>query len=72
MWDDYTPPPSVPRQQESAFSHPDFKEPLLTFFTVPNDYSYFDPACGFLQYICWPTIAPSSLHYYRAKYTGSN
>ncbi|WP_104980197.1 glucose/sorbosone family PQQ-dependent dehydrogenase [Sorangium cellulosum] len=65
VWDDYTPPPSVPRQLESAFSQP-FKEPLLTFFTVPNDYDFFDPACGFLQYICWPTIAPSSLHYYRA------
>ncbi|MGK3966576.1 glucose/sorbosone family PQQ-dependent dehydrogenase [Sorangium sp. So ce118] len=66
VWNDYVPPPSVPRQQESAFSHPDFKEPLLTFYTVPNDYDFFDPACGFLQYICWPTIAPSSLHYYPA------
>lgn len=64
VWDDYVPPPSVPRQLESAFSHPYFKEPLLTFFTVDNDYNFFDPACGFLQYICWPTIAPSSLHYY--------
>ncbi|WP_437724785.1 glucose/sorbosone family PQQ-dependent dehydrogenase [Sorangium sp. So ce861] len=71
LWNDYTPPPSVPRQQESAFSHPDFEEPLLTFYTVPSDYSFFDPACGFLQYICWPTIAPSSLHYYPAEHGSS-
>ena len=65
-WSDWSPPASVPRQLESAFSHPDFKEPLLTFYTVPNDYVFFDWACGFNQYICWPTIAPSSLHYYPA------
>ncbi len=65
-WSDFAPPESVPRQLESAFSHPDFKEPLLTFYTVPNDYVFFDWACGFSQYICWPTIAPSSLHYYPA------
>ncbi|WP_437730072.1 glucose/sorbosone family PQQ-dependent dehydrogenase [Sorangium sp. So ce1335] len=70
-WNDYVPPASVPRQQESAFSHPDFQEPLLTFYTVPSNYNFFDPACGFLQYICWPTIAPSSLHYYPAAYGSS-
>lgn len=63
-WDDYVPPPSVPRQPESAFNHPDFTEPMLTFYTVENDHNFRDPACWFLEYICWPTIAPSSLHYY--------
>ncbi|MGK4008695.1 glucose/sorbosone family PQQ-dependent dehydrogenase [Sorangium sp. So ce1036] len=67
-WDDHVPPASVPRQPESAFSHPDFTEPLLTFYTVENDYNFRDTACGFLEYICWPTIAPSSLHYYPAGY----
>ncbi|WP_437945075.1 glucose/sorbosone family PQQ-dependent dehydrogenase [Sorangium sp. So ce296] len=69
-WNDYEAPPSVPQQEESAFSHPDFKEPLLTFFTVEDDYQFFDPACGFLQYMCWPTIAPSSLHYYPTGWHG--
>ncbi|WP_437819460.1 glucose/sorbosone family PQQ-dependent dehydrogenase [Sorangium sp. So ce1078] len=64
VWDDYMAPASVPRQQESAWSHPDFNAPLLTFYTVENNYNFYDPSCGSLQYICWPTIAPSSLHFY--------
>ncbi|WP_237244296.1 MULTISPECIES: glucose/sorbosone family PQQ-dependent dehydrogenase [Sorangium] len=66
-WNDYTPPSSVPRQQESAWSHPDFTPPLVTFYTVPNGYNFKDPACGGNDYICWPTIAPSSLHTYAAE-----
>ncbi|AUX45191.1 quinoprotein glucose dehydrogenase [Sorangium cellulosum] len=66
-WNDYTPPSSVPRQQESAWSHPDFAEPILTLYTVPNDHNFRDPACGSSAYICWPTIAPSSLHHYAAE-----
>ncbi|XXX80147.1 glucose/sorbosone family PQQ-dependent dehydrogenase [Sorangium sp. So ce134] len=65
-WNDYTPPASVPRQQETAWSHPDFTAPLLTLYTVENGYDFTDPACGSAQYICWPTIAPSSLHHYAA------
>ncbi|XXY23021.1 glucose/sorbosone family PQQ-dependent dehydrogenase [Sorangium sp. So ce216] len=65
-WTDHTPPSSVPRQQESAWGHPDFAEPLLTFYTVGNDHNFRDPACGGNDYICWPTIAPSSLHHYAA------
>ncbi|WP_438027262.1 glucose/sorbosone family PQQ-dependent dehydrogenase [Sorangium sp. So ce233] len=67
FWNDYMAPPSVPQQEESAFTQP-FKEPMLTLYTVPDDYNFFDPACGFLQYICWPTVAPSSLHYYPAGF----
>ncbi|XWL09361.1 glucose/sorbosone family PQQ-dependent dehydrogenase [Sorangium sp. So ce307] len=67
FWNDYMAPPSVPQQEESAFITP-FKEPMLTFYTVPDNYNFFDPACGFLQYICWPTVAPSSLHYYPAGF----
>ncbi|WP_437819889.1 glucose/sorbosone family PQQ-dependent dehydrogenase [Sorangium sp. So ce1078] len=66
-WNDYTPPSSVPRQQESAWNHPDFTAPLLTFYTVPNGYNFRDPACGGTDYICWPTIAPSALHHYTAE-----
>ncbi|WP_437759903.1 glucose/sorbosone family PQQ-dependent dehydrogenase [Sorangium sp. So ce1389] len=66
-WTDHTPPSSVPRQQESAWSHPDFTEPLLTLYTVGNDHNFSDPACAGNYYICWPTIAPSSLHHYAAE-----
>ncbi|XXZ36111.1 glucose/sorbosone family PQQ-dependent dehydrogenase [Sorangium sp. So ce321] len=66
-WTNDTPPSSVPQQQESAWSHPDFTEPLLTFYTVENDYNFHDPACAGNDYICWPTIAPSSLHHYAAE-----
>jgi len=68
---DYVLPPSVPQQRESEWSHPDFTLPLLTFYTVDNGYDFMDPACaGNSAYICWPTIAPSSLRVYEPQ-TGS-
>ena len=46
------PPPSVPQQKESAWSHPDYKKPLQTFFTVEQGSS---------------TIAAGGLDIYTAK-----
>jgi len=65
-------PEAVPVQRESQWSDPDFVEPLKTLFSVDNGYSYNNPACaeGNLYYICWPTIAPSSVAYYRGGTTG--
>lgn len=34
------PPASVPAQMETAWTHPDFKPPLATFFTVGDDYDF--------------------------------
>lgn len=65
-YDRYVIPPSVPQQRESAWRHPDFVEPLKTLYTVPNSYNFQDPACGEESYICWPSIAPSSMDFVAA------
>jgi PQQ-dependent dehydrogenase (s-GDH family) len=57
-------PAGVPIQKETAWSSPDFQAPVKTFFTVRTGYNYTDPTCGQLSYLCWPTIAPSSIAYY--------
>ena len=61
---DYALPASVPQQRESEWSHPDFTLPLITFYTVDTGFNFMDPACAGIEYICWPTIAPSSLRVY--------
>ena len=60
-------PPGVPVLRESAFSDPDFVEPLKTLFSVDNGFNFKNPTCAGkgLFYICWPTIAPSSIAYYK-------
>lgn len=55
--------PSVPRAPESAFSQP-IVEPLATLFTVPTGFSFEDPVCGGVNFLCWPTVAASSVEYY--------
>jgi PQQ-dependent dehydrogenase (s-GDH family) len=62
-YDSFTIPPSVPQQKESAWSSPDYVEPLKTLYTVPNGYNFQDPACRDQSYLCWPSIAPSSIDY---------
>lgn len=59
-------PPSVPTLPESSFSSAAFMAPMRTFHTVPNGFNFQDPACAQdeLFYICWPTVAPSSLDFY--------
>ena len=50
--------------KETDFNADNFKEPLKTFFTVKSDYNFKNEKCGKLSYLCWPTIAPSSVTYY--------
>jgi PQQ-dependent dehydrogenase (s-GDH family) len=59
-------PASVPRAPESAFTQ-SFVEPLATLFSVPAGFSFEDPACGGIDFICWPTVAASSLEYYGGR-----
>jgi len=58
--------PSVPREAESAYTKP-FVEPIATMFTVPTGFNFHDPACKGVDFICWPTVGPSSIEYYSAK-----
>ena len=61
--------PSVPREPESAFLQP-MVEPLVTLFTVPTGFNFHDPACKGVDFICWPTVAVSSVEHYQSKGTG--
>lgn len=61
--------PSVPREPESAFTKP-FFEPIATMFTVPGDYNFSDPVCKGIDFICWPTVAASSIEFYTNKGKG--
>jgi len=56
-------PPSVPRQEETAWTE-DFVSPIKTLFTVPNGFDFEDDTCGQLYFICRPSVAPSSVDYY--------
>lgn len=62
-FDNYVIPQSVPQQRESDWSDPAFVEPLTTLYTVPNGHNFQDPACGEQSYLCWPSIAPSSMDF---------
>jgi PQQ-dependent dehydrogenase (s-GDH family) len=61
--------PSVPRESESSYHQP-FVEPIATMFTVPTGYNFHDPACKGVDFICWPTVGPSSIEYYSARGSG--
>jgi PQQ-dependent dehydrogenase (s-GDH family) len=55
-------PEGVPVMNESEFNATNFVPPIATFYTVENDYNFSEPAgCG---YVCWPTVAPSSIRLY--------
>ena len=56
--------PSVPRQDETAWVG-DFTPPLATLFTVPSDWNFEDSACDGANFVCWPTVAASSIEAYR-------
>jgi PQQ-dependent dehydrogenase (s-GDH family) len=62
-------PPSVPKQKETDWKG-SFIHPIHTFGTVNTGFNFADPKCaaGGLYFICWPTIANSSLAYYQAKH----
>lgn len=66
-YNNFTIPPSVPQQREMAWNSPDYVEPMKTLYTVPNGHNFQDPACGDQAYICWPSIAPSSMDYVPAN-----
>jgi PQQ-dependent dehydrogenase (s-GDH family) len=67
---DYGWPSSVPEARESEWSNADFAPPLMTFYTVDDGFDFMDPACAGNEFICWPTIAPSSLDIYVPGSTG--
>ncbi len=69
-YDSYVSAPSVPQQRETAWSGADYVEPLKTLYTVANGHNFRDPACGEQSYICWPSIAPSSMDFVPADKGG--
>lgn len=57
--------PSVPVEDETSWTE-DFEEPLATLFTVPSDFDFVDPKCEGIDFICWPTVAASSIEVYES------
>ena len=66
---DITIDPSVPVEDETSWTE-DMQAPLATMFTVGSDHSFTDPACGGIDFICWPTVAASSIEVYAADGDG--
>ena len=63
---DFELPASVPQLRESSFDDAAYVEPLRTFSTVDDGHDFARPECRSAFFICWPTVAPSSLDYYPA------
>ena len=55
--------PSVPRTPETEWDG-EMVDPLATMFTVPSDWNFSEPICRGIDFICWPTVAPSSIEVY--------
>ena len=55
---------AVPGQKETEWSSLDFREPIITMYTVPNTHNFEDPTCKGAFFICWPSIAPTGLAFY--------
>jgi PQQ-dependent dehydrogenase (s-GDH family) len=72
MYSDYVIPSQVPQQEEGDWDQPDFVAPMATFFTVPTGFRFRDPTCVVpgTDFVCWPTIAPSSVDVYTAAAGG--
>ena len=62
-------PQGVPVVKESEWGETG-KNPLVTMFTVPTGWDFSDPVCEGMDFICWPTVAPSSLDYYPDRVDG--
>lgn len=60
---DITIDPSVPVEDETSWPGQQH-DPIATLFTVPTDWDFTDPACGGIDFICWPTVATSSMQAY--------
>lgn len=61
--------PSVPTEKETSWTEP-MQDPVATMFTVPSDWNFSDPKCGGIDFICWPTVALSSIETYMPKSGG--
>jgi PQQ-dependent dehydrogenase (s-GDH family) len=61
-----SPPAGVPVMNESEFKADNFVPPVATFYTVESDYKFINPLCGNFTFVCFPTVAPSSLHLYES------
>jgi hypothetical protein len=57
--------PSVPVSDESSWDE-EMHDPLASLFAVPSSHNFQDTACGGKDFICWPTIAASSIEVYPA------
>lgn len=58
-------PAEVPVMLESQWEAPaNFHEPVKTFYTVPKGFNFNDDRCKGASFLCWPTIALSSIAYY--------
>lgn len=55
--------PSVPTEAETSWTEPS-EAPIATLFTVPSDWNFQDPKCKGIDFICWPTVATSSMQAY--------
>ena len=66
---DFSIHPSVPREAETSFKQP-IIEPLAALFTVPAGYNFSDPKCKGVDFICWPTVAVSSIEHYESGTNG--
>jgi mono/diheme cytochrome c family protein len=69
QFSDITIDPSVPVADETSWNEP-MQDPLATMFTVPSDWDFSDPVCGGIDFICWPTVAPSSIQTYMPEGEG--
>ncbi|AUH33563.1 glucose/sorbosone family PQQ-dependent dehydrogenase [Paracoccus tegillarcae] len=57
--------PSVPTTPESEWPVPEnYHAPAATMFTVPSDWNFAETECAGIDYVCWPTVAPSNIEYY--------
>jgi PQQ-dependent dehydrogenase (s-GDH family) len=65
-YDAFVIPDVVPQYAEHTFEAKDFVQPLQTYYTVPSTHDFKGDACNGsgLYFICYPTIAPSSLDFY--------
>ncbi|MDB5538419.1 MAG: L-sorbosone dehydrogenase [Devosia sp.] len=66
QFSDITIDPSVPVEDETSWTEP-MQDPLATMFTVPSDWDFTDPVCKGIDFICWPTVAASSIQTYMPK-----
>jgi PQQ-dependent dehydrogenase (s-GDH family) len=64
-YSNYSCPSSVNSQSEFNWNDPLFTAPLKSLFVVDNGFDFRNPPgnCS-IPFICWPTIAPSSILYY--------